>query len=93
MPGLNAILQVQLFQANPISSVWSPGGSNLLINASVFDIVFGALSVFLDLLILTLPLPVLYRLHMNKKKKVAIAGILWLGALLVRCRTHVYIIC
>ncbi|KAL9003540.1 MAG: hypothetical protein Q9188_003598 [Gyalolechia gomerana] len=39
-----------------------------------------ATSIALDIIALTFPLPVLFRLHINTKRKVGIALIFWLGA-------------
>ena len=41
---------------------------------AVLDFVF-------DILILLLPLPVIFKLHMDQKRKYALIGIFWLGAM------------
>jgi hypothetical protein len=38
-------------------------------------------SIALDVIVLTLPLPVIYRLNMKRTRKIAVALIFWLGAL------------
>lgn len=38
-------------------------------------------SIALDILVLCLPLPVIFKLHMNNRKKMAVSLIFWLGAL------------
>lgn len=46
-----------------------------------FYLVFGIINMVTDIIILAVPFPRILKLHMNKKKKASIAGIMLLGSL------------
>jgi hypothetical protein len=56
-----------------------PGGSCK--DQSVSGAANGALSLLGDLCILALPLPMIWKLHMNTRRKIALCGIFMLGSL------------
>ena len=45
------------------------------------QIAIGATDLFVDLVILLLPVPVIESLHLSRKRKMAVMGMFWLGAL------------
>jgi hypothetical protein len=75
---LIAFFFVTLFQDNPIPRNWGAPGT--AINWRIFYIVEIATDVALDIFILCLPLPVIHRLRMSRKKRWLISGVFWLGA-------------
>lgn len=75
---LIAFFFVTLFQDKPIARNWGAPGT--AINWRIFYIVEIATDVALDIFILCLPLPVIHRLQVSKKKKWLISGLFWLGA-------------
>ena len=50
-------------------------------NWSAFGIAMAAINLVLDLATLCMPLFVISTLHMSFKKKAAVVGLIWLGAL------------
>ena len=76
---LIAFFFTTLFQDKPIERNWGTVGTT--INWRIFYIVEVATDVVLDVFILCMPLPVIKRLHMNRRKKWLLAAIFWLGAL------------
>jgi len=46
-----------------------------------FITAFSAMDIALDLIILCLPLTVIRSLNMNKKRRILLAGVFWLGLL------------
>jgi hypothetical protein len=56
-----------------------PGGTCR--NGAPFFIAIGAISFVEDLVILSMPIPVIWKLHINARKKVVLTGIFLLGAL------------
>ena len=75
---LIAFFFVTLFQDNPISRNWGTVGTT--INWRIFYIVEVATDLALDLFILCMPLPVIGRLHISRRKKWLLSGVFWLGA-------------
>nr|POF14272.1 hypothetical protein CFP56_03296 [Quercus suber] len=69
-------------QCSPREKIWNPfvsghcitNGIGLYVAASIFNVIS-------DILILVLPLPAIYRLHMKPKKKLLISGLFTTGGL------------
>ena len=40
-----------------------------------------SLDLVFDIVVLLLPLPVVYKLHMSRKKKYYLVGVFWLGSM------------
>lgn len=76
--GLAGVI-TQLNSARPISRTWSLQGNVEAINFGAWAISMNAIGIALDLVTLSLPLPVIHRLHMKTKHKVLTMCILWLG--------------
>ncbi|KAF2788807.1 hypothetical protein K505DRAFT_420871 [Melanomma pulvis-pyrius CBS 109.77] len=68
----------QIFSAWPISNWWTLG-KNYTINYGAFLTSFAAIDLFLDVIILCMPLPVIRKLHVKTRKKFLIMGIFWMG--------------
>lgn len=73
-------LQTQIFSAWPISNWWTLG-ETYTINYGAFLTSFAAIDLFLDIVILCLPLPVIHKLHINRNKKLLLVGVFWMGFL------------
>ncbi|KAF2692056.1 hypothetical protein K458DRAFT_381883 [Lentithecium fluviatile CBS 122367] len=80
-----AFFFVTLFQDKPIRRNWE--GEGTTINWQIFYLVLIASDVALDIFILCLPLPVIYRLKISRKKKWLISWIFWVGAVIVVAST------
>lgn len=67
-----------IFSAWPISQFWTLGG-HFRVNFGGQATAFAALDIFLDVVILCMPLPVINTLQMDRAHKIKVAGIFWLG--------------
>lgn len=68
----------------PVSFYWrqyAGATDGYCIDVLEFYLVFGIINMVNDIIILAVPIPRILRLHMNKKKKASIAGIMLLGSL------------
>ncbi|CAG8952290.1 hypothetical protein HYFRA_00001033 [Hymenoscyphus fraxineus] len=76
-----AMCLTMLFNRNPISANWDPAASpsTTKILISRFLMSHAVLDLFLDIVILLFPLPVIRRLKMSTNRKIGVMGILWLG--------------
>lgn len=71
-----------LIQDLPISAFWDRSiKPYFTIDSTRMYIWLGGTDVFLDIVILCLPLPMIYRLRMSPKNKMALAGVFGLGGL------------
>jgi hypothetical protein len=73
---------VNLTICSPIAFYYDktiPGG--VCKNQSISGAANGALSLLGDICILALPLPMIWKLHMNTRRKIALCGIFLLGSL------------
>ena len=69
-------------QIQSLNSWNTPGFWNeKLLNYPAFNLTMAVLDFVFDILILLLPLPVIFKLHMDRKRKYALIGIFWLGAM------------
>lgn len=68
----------------PVSFYWRQyvgATDGVCIDVLVFYLAFGIVNMINDLIILTVPIPRIMMLQMNKRKKVSIMGIMLLGSL------------
>ncbi|MCJ1405150.1 hypothetical protein MMC11_008376 [Xylographa trunciseda] len=68
-----------LIQGDPISATWT-GIGILRFDSTALGLAQVGSSIILDIIVLCLPVPVIFGLHMRTQRKVAIAMIFWLGA-------------
>ncbi|KAK9786762.1 hypothetical protein SCARD494_11066 [Seiridium cardinale] len=67
----------------PMSFYWrqyAGATDGVCIDVLQFYLVFGIVNMINDIIILAVPIPRIVRLHMNKRKKVSVAGIMLLGS-------------
>jgi len=76
-------LLCETFATWPVGGIFDPVDANYLYNYPVFQLTFAGMSIFFDLVILCIPIPIIWRLNMKTWNKIAIIGILWLGAFCV----------
>lgn len=69
-----------MFQNNPITGWWT-GQGHPVIDSIKISLSQAGTSIGLDFLVLCFPIPVISRLHMETKRKVAVMMIFWLGGL------------
>lgn len=74
-----------LFSARNVSEFWNAPldskGEEFVIDLGSLIMSYAIIDIVLDVGILALPLPVIGRLHMNRTKRWAVAGVFLLGAL------------
>jgi hypothetical protein len=70
-----------LFLYDPVDAAWGARPGVPRFDAAMLGYAQVGSSIALDVLVLCLPLPLIYKLHLEKKRKIAIAFIFWLGAL------------
>ena len=73
-----------IFQCSPIAYAWNKAilGGHCL-NIHVFWIVQDILILVIDVYIVVLPLPMIWKLQITKAEKIAISGLFLLGSLCV----------
>lgn len=72
-----------IFGCQPVSYFWNEDQPGRCMNEYMFFKVNGILNLILDILVLLLPWPMLWRLQMHTKKKIALSMIFSLGLLYV----------
>jgi hypothetical protein len=72
-----------VFQCTPISFFWDGWKGEMKgfcgVDVRLFGFIRGAVEIFLDLVILSLPLPMLAKLNMSRKKKLQIMSMFCVG--------------
>ena len=69
-----------MFSASPISNYWNKLGLTTL-DFWVWSLVQAALDISLDVVVLSLPIPVIKNLQISTKRKISLLGMFWLGLL------------
>lgn len=73
-----------LFQCQPIAAGWSTSyGINhrKCIDLVAFNYAFAASTIFLDIMVIILPWPMIWKLHMPLRQKAAVTGIFLLAGM------------
>ncbi|KAL6714744.1 hypothetical protein ACLMJK_008169 [Lecanora helva] len=68
-----AAFAVVIFQCVPIKALWAPTTPARCVDFGRFALAMGVINIITDLAILTLPLPVVWRLRISRTKKVLIS--------------------
>lgn len=71
------------FACKPVSHFWNQylGAKGKCIEVKLFFLVLGIMNMMNDIIILTVPIPRIWTLHMNNKTKISIICIMLLGSL------------
>lgn len=75
-----SVLFADIFQCTPVAYVYDPsipGGH--CIDQGAFFVVTATMTIFTDLLVVTIPMIIVYSLQMPIRRKVMVVGILCLG--------------
>lgn len=72
-----------IFQSRPISFFWTRKGKGKCVDGLAPIYFSQSLQVLIDILILTLPIPVVWKLRLRRSKKIGVLGIFLLGSLQV----------
>ncbi|KAI4284402.1 MAG: hypothetical protein L6R38_001455 [Xanthoria sp. 2 TBL-2021] len=70
-----------VFQCKPIKAAWDTSIKAECINLSAMSIVTASLNVATDIVTLTLPLPLIWRLQLPRAQRLQVCGIFLLGSL------------
>lgn len=69
------------FQCHPISGAWNPFIKAKCINTDAAILTAAAMTIATDAIILSLPLPLVWKLHLPRVQKLQLTGVFLLGAL------------
>lgn len=72
---------VNLFECLPIQGDWDPNITPRCVNLSVDYNVLCSINAVTDVVILCLPMPILFKLHVTLQKKIQVVGMFLLGGL------------
>lgn len=67
----------------PFSAYWNTDEKKHCNNQHIFDIIDSLPWIITDFAVIIAPLPIVFKLHMQTKQKVALAGLFLLGGLCV----------
>jgi hypothetical protein len=68
-------------QCVPIAASWDNSIHAQCINKGVFWIAFAIMNILTDVLVLALPIPQIFRLHLKLREKLMLSGVFLLGGL------------
>ncbi|KAL2845824.1 hypothetical protein BJX68DRAFT_256694 [Aspergillus pseudodeflectus] len=74
-----SVVTVQIFTCTPVRGAWIPSAADHCINQTKFYYGNSVSNVLTDVCILAMPMPLIWRLKMSRRKKVAVTGILLMG--------------
>ncbi|KAH7407285.1 hypothetical protein BKA64DRAFT_742941 [Cadophora sp. MPI-SDFR-AT-0126] len=75
----------KIWVCTPLGAFWNPAIRKSCINTSLVFRIDNIFSVLTDLLILILPIPLMWSLHMTRRKKIGIGMLLGAGGLATSC--------
>ena len=70
-----------ILQCSPVRKLWEPSVHGVCLNVTITGIVPGAINAATDFFVVLLPIPLIYKMHMQRKLKVQLIGIFFLGSL------------
>lgn len=76
---------VLFFQCSPVKKSWRPRTAGKCLPNDITFYVLAAISIICDLIIFFLPIPILLKLHINIRRKVALVAIFMLGLFTTVC--------
>lgn len=80
-----AVICTMLSSCRPLSYLWleyvDPTAKGECIDVNEFFLITGVINMVIDVFILGIPIPKIYKLQMNKRKKLTVVGIMMLGGL------------
>ena len=76
-----AVVLSIIFQCHPVSSLWDPQGTYTCIKFNVEFCVMASLNVVTDIVTLAIPMPLLWRLHIERQQKLKLMRIVLLRGL------------
>lgn len=78
-----ASLAATVFQCVPVRGAWNSTVHATCIDTSMFWMAFAVINILTDAVVLSLPLPEVFKLHLNIRQKISLCGVFLLGSLCV----------
>ena len=72
---------VSIFECVPIDTFWEPKSERRCVNLKQYILSNAVINIVTDLLLLILPLPMIWSLHLATERKVLVSGVFLLGLL------------
>lgn len=72
-----------IFQCVPIEGAWDKTVDAKCIDTNAFWIAYAVCNILTDAVVLSLPIPVVFKLHLNMRERVMLCGVFMLGGLSV----------
>ena len=73
------MILLSIFSCRPVEAVWDPHVKGWCINVTVAAIIFGSINVCIDIVLLVLPIPLVWRLKIQRKWRIQLIGVFLLG--------------
>jgi len=70
---------LDVFHCKPVNGAWNPQTNPDCLNKDTIWVVGGSLNAVTDIAALCLPMPLLWRLHVTKEKRIQLMGVFLLG--------------
>lgn len=70
-----------IFQCVPVKKSWNKSLDGHCINSNVFWIAYAVMNVLTDVMVLSLPIPQIFKLHLKLRDKLMLCGVFLLGGL------------
>jgi hypothetical protein len=74
-----------IFATNPVQAQWKYWIPHTTIDKLPFYIVIGVANLLLDIVILSMPQTIVWKIHQSLKTRISIAAVFLLGGLCVSC--------
>lgn len=78
-----SVVLVQIFTCSPVDAAWIPTKADHCIDQTKFYYGNSISNLLTDVIILCLPMPLIWRLHMTLEKKLGVTTVLLMGGLYV----------
>lgn len=76
-----AVLFTQIFSCTPVEAAWIPEKAETCVNNLMFYNAVTISNVIFDFTLLLLPMPHVWKLHIDLKKKIQVCGVFLVGTL------------
>lgn len=78
-----ASLAATIFQCVPVKGAWNSSVSATCIDTNSFWMAYAVINILTDAIVLSLPIPQVFKLHLNIRQKITLCGVFLLGSLYV----------
>lgn len=78
-----ATMTASIFQCTPVSFYWDKTQTGTCIDGESLYFITAIINVIYDVIIVSMPMPVIWKLQMPRSRKIGISGIILLGAIVI----------